>query len=57
MYENLRLFFSFLWLAALGCAIASGLAVLVSWGGYTEYLYASLAAFAIATAGTLVTSL
>jgi len=56
MYENFRLFFSILWLAACGCVFASALAVLVSWGGYLDYLYASIAMWCIATIGTVVTS-
>ena len=57
MYENVRVFFSILWLVALGAAFATGLAVLVSWGSYTEYFYAALVLLGVATAGTLVTSL
>ena len=57
MYENLRAFFSILWLIALGATFATGLAFIVSWGGYTEYLYASLAVLAVSTAGVLLTSL
>ncbi len=57
MYENARLFFSILWLISVGAAFASGLAVLASWGGFTEYFYAALALVAISSAGAVITSL
>ena len=57
MYENARLFFSILWLAATGCLFASILVVIFTWGGYLEYLYAALVIWSIATFGAIVTSL
>ena len=57
MYENFRVFFSILWFVSFGCSVASLLAVVVSWGGYLEYLYASLILLGVATAGAIVTSL
>ena len=57
MYENTRLFFSIVWLIALGCSLALGLAVVISWGGFLEYFYAALVVLGVATAGVLVTSL
>lgn len=57
MYENVRLFFSVLWLFAVGFALATGMAVVISWGGYVDYFFASLGVLAVSTAGVLVTSL
>jgi hypothetical protein len=57
MNENLRLFFSILWLGSVGFSVAFGLAVIVSWGGYLEYFLAAVILAAIATAGAFVTSL
>ncbi len=57
MYENARFFFSVLWLVALGASFAFGLALLISWGGYWEYFFASLGLLAVATGGVVATSL
>ena len=57
MYENFRLFFSILWLAATGCLLAAGFVVLVTWGGYLDYFYSVLGIWCIATVGTIATSL
>ncbi len=57
MYENARFFFSVLWLIAFGASFAFGLALLISWGGYWEYFFASLAVLAVATGGVVSTSL
>jgi len=57
MYENARFFFSVLWLVAVGASFAFALAILISWGGYWEYFFASLGLLAVATAGVVVTSL
>lgn len=57
MYENVRFFFSVLWLIALGTTFAFGLAFIISWGGYLDYLLASIAALVVSTAGVVVTSL
>lgn len=57
MYENARFFFSVLWLIAVGASFAFGLALIINWGGYWEYLLASLGLLAVATAGVVVTSL
>lgn len=57
MYENARFFFSVLWLIAVGASFAFGLALIINWGGYWEYFFASLGVLAVATAGVVVTSL
>ena len=57
MKENLRVVFIVLWYIAVGVAFASGVAVLISWGDYTEYFFAALGMLAVSTAGILVTSL
>jgi hypothetical protein len=57
MYENARLFFSLLWLAAVGATLASALAVLVSWGDHFEFLIGSVITLGVATAGAVITSL
>ena len=57
MRENLRLFFSILWLGSMGFSFAFGVAVIISLGGFLEFFLASLILFAISTAGTVITSL
>jgi len=57
MNENIRLLFSAAWLVATGCLVATGLAVLVTWGDYLTYFYASLIAWSVATVGAIATSL
>jgi len=57
MYQNLRLFFSLLWFVSIGALFASGLTLLVTWGGYAEYFFWSLGVWTIATLGTIATSL
>jgi hypothetical protein len=57
MYENVRVFFSILWLIAFGAAFATGFAVIISWGGFLEYFIASLIVLGVATAGVIITSL
>lgn len=57
MNENARLFFSLLWLFAVGATLASGLAMLISWGEYWEYFAASVGVLGVATAGAIITSL
>ncbi|HWO07342.1 MAG TPA: hypothetical protein VNM40_02045 [Candidatus Paceibacterota bacterium] len=57
MIENLRLLFSFLWIASVGGTLASALAVLVSWGDHLEYFIAAIIALAVSTVGAIVTSI
>ena len=57
MYENIRLFFSILWLVASGCLLASIFIVIVTWGGHFDYLYTAAAVWVIASIGAIVTSL
>ena len=57
MYENLRVFFSIVWLVATGCLLASLLAFAVTWGDFREYLIASIAIWCIASFGAVYTSL
>ncbi len=57
MKENLRLFFSILWLLSLGFSFAFGLAVLVTWGSNAEYFMAALMLLVVATTGMFFTSL
>ena len=57
MYENARLFFSITWLVATGCLLAAGLAVLLTWGDFLQYLYVAALVWGIATIGAVVTSL
>lgn len=56
MYENLRLFFSILWLAATGCLLATIFIVIVTWGNL-DYFYTALVVWIIASLGAIVTSL
>lgn len=57
MQSNLRLFFSILWLVSMGFALATGLAFVITWGGYAEYFVASLILLGISSAGCVITSL
>ena len=57
MKENFRLFFSILWLIATGCVLASIFLIVFTWGDHLNYLYASLAVWAVATAGAIITAL
>lgn len=57
MKENLRVLFSIVWLFGVGASLATGLAVIATWGGYVDYFLASLGILAIASAGTVATSL
>ncbi len=57
MIENLRLFFSILWLVMTGCLLASILAWIITWGGYTDYVYTAAALWVIASIGAIYTSL
>ncbi len=57
MKENFRLIFSLLWFPAVGCAFASTLVFLVTFGEFSEYFFASVAALVVATVGVIVTSL
>ncbi len=57
MKENLRVLFSIVWLFGVGASLATGLAVVATWGGYVDYFLASLGILAIASAGTVATSL
>ena len=57
MKENIRLFFSILWLVATGCVLASVFLIIFTWGGHLNYLYISLAVWAVATAGAIITAL
>lgn len=56
MKDNFRLMFSIVWLIASGAVFATAWMVLISWGGYLDYLYASVATWCVATIGTIVTS-
>jgi hypothetical protein len=56
MKENLRVFFSILWLIGVGASLATGLAVLATWGSYVDYFLGSLVLLAGATAATIATS-
>lgn len=57
MYENVRLFFSILWLAATGSLVASMCAFIFTWGGFVDYLSASALVWVFASIGAIVTSL
>jgi len=57
MMQNLRAFFSLLWIASTGCLLASVLAFVLTWGGYSDYLLWSAILWGIATLGVIATSL
>ena len=56
MFENVRLFFSIVWVIAVGAAVAFGLAAIISWGGFLDYLAASIGVIIVSTIGVVVTS-
>ena len=56
MFENMRLFFSVLWVISVGAAFAFGLAALISWGGFLDYLAAAVGAIIVSTIGVILTS-
>ncbi len=56
MKENFRLLFSILWIIATGSIVAGVFLNIVTWGGYMEYLFVSIAVWGVSTIGTIVTS-
>lgn len=57
MKENFRLIFSLMWFPAVGCAFASTLVFLITFGDFSEFFFASIATLIVATAGVILTSL